>query len=138
MAGGVRGFDPDRLRAAQSRAGLSARQLARELGVTPGGVFSWRTGRARPFPGHLKKLADRLGCSTRFLAPLPPRPRLRDYRERAGLTQPEMAERLGGPTAAVVLVEGGSSWPDDPAWWAEAYGISVRTFTRAWRHAAEP
>jgi transcriptional regulator with XRE-family HTH domain len=138
MAGGVREFDPERLVAAQTRAGLSVRQLAHVVGVSPDVVFRWRRGARRPFPRHLVGLAAALRCRPAALAPLPQRPRLGHYRERAGLTQAEMGGLLGTTANIVLGVEKADLWPDDPAWWAEAYGISVRTFTRAWRHAAGP
>lgn len=133
MAGGVHGFDPERLRAAQGKAGLSVRQLAAALGMTPAVVFTWRSGRARPYPRHLVRLAVALGCKTTYLAPLPDPPRLRHYRERAGLTQAELAQQLEVSPVAVSRVELGLVWPDDPAPWADAYGISLRTFSRVWR-----
>ncbi len=138
MAGGVREFDPERLVAAQARVGLSVRQLAHAVGVSPDVVFRWRRGSRRPFPRHLVALAGVLRCRPAALAPLPRRPRLRHYRERVGLTQAELGARVGTTANIVLGVEKADLWPDDPAWWAEAYGISVRTFTEAWNHATDP
>lgn len=136
MAGGVRGFDPERLLVAQLRAGLTVRGLARDLGVSPDVVFRWRRGSRRPYPRHLVALAEALGCKVSYLAPLPERPHLGHYRERRGLTQGEVGKELGVFSAAVSAVETGVVWPGDPDRWADVYGISVRTLRRSWKSAS--
>lgn len=136
MGGGVRGFDPQRLRAAQERTGLSIRKLAKALGVSRGAVIIWRTGRNTPEPSNLRRLAEVLGCATTDLAPLGRWPSLSDYRERLGLSQHEMGLKVGLHGSAVSMVEHGVRTPADPARWAAAYGLAPEEFSRIWRRAA--
>jgi transcriptional regulator with XRE-family HTH domain len=48
---------PDRIRAARNRAGLSQRQMARALGVTPSAVAQWELGDTTPTHEHLLAIA---------------------------------------------------------------------------------
>lgn len=132
-SGGVRGFDPERMRLARARTGLSYRQLAPIVGVSPTTLFSYETGRAKPRPPKLKALADALNCTTSYLAPLAANASLRDHREHSGLFLREIAAVLGVSEATVLRMEAGTHWPDDPERWAGAYGLTVKGFAEAWR-----
>lgn len=132
-SGGVRGFLPERMRLARARSGLSYRQLAPLVGVSPTTLFSYETGRAKPRPPKLTALAKALGCATTYLAPLPASASLRDHREHAGLYLREVAALLGVSDATVLRMEAGTHWPDDPERWANAYGLTVKGFAEAWR-----
>ena len=47
----------DRIRAARTAAGLTQRQLARALNVSPSAVAQWEAGDTRPKHGHLLAIA---------------------------------------------------------------------------------
>lgn len=55
-----------------SRTGLSRAALARRLGVTPGAVSHWATGRHQPRTAHLVALARLGGVSLESLISVPP------------------------------------------------------------------
>lgn len=133
MAAGVQGFDPSRLASARAKSGLSYRALAALLGVTYSTIVQWEHGANKPRPSYLAPLAEALGCSVHYLAPLPKEPTLADYRERAGLTLEDMAARVDRHLGTVSRIEHGVTWPEDPARWAAAYGLSPAVFRRAWR-----
>ena len=59
---------PARIRAARQHSGLSQRALAHALGVTPGAVGHWETGRTTPSARHLLELAGRIGLDLAGLA----------------------------------------------------------------------
>lgn len=136
--GGVHGFEPERLRLALAKAGLSGRAAAATIGVSSQSVFSWLAGRVVPDPHSLKRLADGLGCKTTYLAPLPARPTLADFRERLGQTQADVAELVGAKGWLVSRVEHGLRWPEDLDEWARVYGVTPQVFARAWRTAPTP
>jgi transcriptional regulator with XRE-family HTH domain len=132
-SGGVRGLSPERMRRARTRAGLSYRQLAALVGVSATTLYRYEAGLVSPRPPRLQALADALGCTTEYLAPLPRRPTLRDHREHAGLLLHDLAERLDVADSTVIRMEDGSHWPDDPERWAAAYGLTIKAFAEAWR-----
>lgn len=133
MATGVQGFDPNRLASARAKTGLSYRALAALLGVTYSTVRQWEHGISKPRPSYLNPLAKTLGCTVHYLAPLPSKPTLIDYRERAGLTLEDVAALVDRHFGTVSRIEHGVTWPEEPARWAEAYGLSPAVFRSAWR-----
>jgi transcriptional regulator with XRE-family HTH domain len=52
-----------RLRAERMRAGLSLRELARRLGLTPSAVSQFETGKSKPSVGTLFEIVELLGVS---------------------------------------------------------------------------
>lgn len=86
--------------------GLTQRTLARRLGVREETVHLWERDRTRPLARHF-------GCLVRFLGFDPESPglsmaeRLRAARRRTGLTQAELAHRLGLDEGTVVDREAG-------------------------------
>jgi Zn-dependent peptidase ImmA (M78 family)/transcriptional regulator with XRE-family HTH domain len=64
---------PDLLRWARARAGVSAEQLAKAIGVKPETIMSWESGAARPTFRQAEKLAKRLYVPFAYLF-LPARP----------------------------------------------------------------
>lgn len=125
---------------ARAKADLSYRQLSTRMAeidpqtkVSATTLFTYETGRARPRPPKLKALADALGCETTYLAPLPRRPSLRDYREHSGLFLRDIAAQLDVAESTVMAMERGTHWPDEPDRWAEAYSLTVKAFAEAWR-----
>lgn len=83
---GVAGFDPDALRATRQRLGVSQARLAKAIGVRPGAVNSWETGRHLPIPRRIIQLADALGVDPTDLTRQTPQPTLRELRQAAGLS----------------------------------------------------
>lgn len=57
-----------RLREAREEAGLSQREVARQLGIAPSTVSRWERGEARPRSDALPRLAEVLGVSVEWLA----------------------------------------------------------------------
>lgn len=56
------------LRRAREDSGLSQREVARALGLTPSAVWQWEDGRAAPQPATLAKLELLLGLQPNSLA----------------------------------------------------------------------
>jgi transcriptional regulator with XRE-family HTH domain len=56
-----------RIRLARQRAGLSAAELARKLGVSRGAVSQWETDIAAPADRNLRNMARLLGVATEWL-----------------------------------------------------------------------
>lgn len=51
----------DRLRAARREAGLTQREVARQLGIAAASVAQWEIGRSRPDIARLARLAELYG-----------------------------------------------------------------------------
>ncbi len=115
MARGTRNFDPAALRRLRQARGLTQEQLAKALGVSRTYVIYWErprvdpnTGRlvaTQPEPATLVALADLLEVEPHELTTVDPQQAtLADLRTWAGLTQRQLAERVGaaGPTIASI------------------------------------
>ena len=50
------GVSPAAVRALRARLGMTREQFARYLGVSPGSIFLWESGRARPRAANLARL----------------------------------------------------------------------------------
>jgi len=57
-AGASEGFDPERFRAWRSERGLSRKALANELGVSPGSIYQWESGKSQPRSSTLEKMRE--------------------------------------------------------------------------------
>ncbi len=136
MAGGVDGFDPEHLKIARLRAGLSSRQLSKEIGVAATTALYYEHGTARPRPSQLKRLAEVLDVPVTYLAPLPLAPTLRDLRDREGLSIHDIAATLGIGYDVVWRMEHGLRWPENERQWAAAYHLTLREFAEAWRNSS--
>lgn len=55
------------MRAERARRGLSAKELARELGVSSNQIFRWELGEQEPSASNLLALANFYGCSPEYL-----------------------------------------------------------------------
>ena len=55
------GVSPAAVRALRSRHGMTREQFARYLGVSPGSIFLWESGRARPRAASLARLRKAQG-----------------------------------------------------------------------------
>ena len=52
----------NKFKAARLKAGLSAYEAARRLGVTHPALYMWETGRSKPNAENLLKIAALYGC----------------------------------------------------------------------------
>ena len=59
------GMKPAAVRALRARMGMTREQFARQLGVSPGSIFLWESGRARPRPASLARLRKATASRTR-------------------------------------------------------------------------
>jgi transcriptional regulator with XRE-family HTH domain len=132
---GVAGWRPDRLVEARVEARLSQATLGRLVGVSETTVAAWERGRAAPTAHHLASIADAVKASPSYLAPLPANPGLSDLRQRAGLSQVDVAAVLGVSSGSVGYVDAGRWWPSNAAQWAETYAVSLAAFRAAWEHS---
>jgi DNA-binding transcriptional regulator YiaG len=53
-----RGAAPDAIRALRARLGMTRKQFSRALGVSPGAIFLWETGRSVPRRSSLARLKE--------------------------------------------------------------------------------
>ena len=86
-----------------SQSGLTGKEIAGRLGVTPAQVSALRNGKRSPSPSALKRIVEVLGGSVVDYLALPDQERwgLRHFRLAAGLTQLEVSQELGVSPAAV-------------------------------------
>src|SRR5260370_1193960 len=128
MRGPAIGFDPERLRQARARAGLTQADVAERLGLrTATAITNWETGRRVPAVGSLRELARVLQVDPLTLiaeATADPAERtLRDLRARKGLRQMGVAGLLdqllpaGRGRRCARIGAGGPGWAGLPAGW---------------------
>jgi transcriptional regulator with XRE-family HTH domain len=131
------------LRPLRHRAGIPAMQLAEHAGVPVSTIYNWEAGRARvpvdrlgPLATALRLEEDRLRA---LLAgpppaplPAPPVPPLRRLRHHAGLTQLQVAARLGVSRRLLGRWERGGRPPLAALrGLAATYGVGVAVVARA-------
>jgi transcriptional regulator with XRE-family HTH domain len=96
----------DHIRRKRLDLGQGQRILARRLGVREETVHLWETGRAIPLPRHYGRIVRFLGydpgSAASSLGEL-----VLSTRRRRGLTQTELAARLGADEGTVVDLESG-------------------------------
>ncbi|MEK4243691.1 helix-turn-helix transcriptional regulator [Janibacter sp. FSL W8-0316] len=127
-------LNPERLRAARVRAGLTQAELARVIGVAGGErVSRWELGTSTPSTAMRARLAKALGIDLEELLPSQGPADLRRLRAEAGLTVAELAERGGLARGTIKRWEAGSAQrvraPLDAV--AAALGVSVDTLRQA-------
>ena len=98
-------FRADALRESRIRAGLSQEAVAKLVGVSAWTYRQWETGRATPLAGRLMRLAASVGGDVADLVGAPHT--LADYRILAGLSQADLAARIGVSRATVAGWEQG-------------------------------
>ncbi|MFV0307598.1 MAG: helix-turn-helix transcriptional regulator [Desertimonas sp.] len=135
-------FDHQLLRRARRAAGLNQADLARQVGVKQASVSDWERGRRSPRPTRIKKIAAVLGIDPAQLvdqsAALKEGLVLRQYRERVGLSQANLAARLQLHPASISNFESGRYWPKPyAAAWARQLGITQREFRAAWERGRD-
>ena len=55
------------MKAERARAGLSAEEVAKQIGVNRNSVFRWESGEAEPTAENLEKLVQLYGCTIEYL-----------------------------------------------------------------------
>jgi transcriptional regulator with XRE-family HTH domain len=133
----VASYDGARARALRLAAQLGIEDLAVAAGVSPNTVRSAETGTHQPRPRVAYAIARALGVPVHELLPPGPAPTLRDVRCRLGLTQAEMAARLGVARQMVSQVERGVSGVRSLSSWATAYGLTPAQWARAHQAARD-
>ncbi|MFD0409956.1 helix-turn-helix domain-containing protein [Kitasatospora sp. NPDC127116] len=125
------------MRTLRQAAGLSRAQLALIAGVSPETVRNAETGSRSPSARVVRALARALGVPVGELMPPQGAPTLRVLRQRTGLTQRQTAEVIGVSAGMVSKVEAGMYGVRSVARWASAYGVGVKTWTKAWKAGRE-
>ncbi|PWK84576.1 transcriptional regulator with XRE-family HTH domain [Lentzea atacamensis] len=149
----LRGVDPARLTARRVELGLTCKELAAQVGVSPRMIFFYEEGRHTPTPLRLERLAAALDCETDVLTGTARgQETLVDLRYAAGLTLERVAELLRTSSAGrelrvtaskvSALEKGrpvrGRRWLDPDMTGqlvgplAKAYGVPVRMIVDAW------
>ena len=125
----LRGFAPAALKKARKKKKLSIGELGRLAEVSPGAVLTWETGKSTPQADSLKRAVTVLGIAMEDVVKIKPDQRyLGDLRIFAGLTQPQLAAKIGISTTALATVERGHSrLKEDVAQrMAEEFGLPVQ------------
>jgi transcriptional regulator with XRE-family HTH domain len=133
--GRLRGFDPERLRAARTESGMTQEQLAIRAGVARSAITAWEAGKNAPDPRRARAIAELLGIKIADLSELEePDVRPADYRAWAGLTREGLSEVTGIGVAALAEIERYLRRPSpeiiETA--AAALGIDGATYATAW------
>ncbi|WP_369524620.1 helix-turn-helix transcriptional regulator [Streptomyces agglomeratus] len=123
-------YDGARARALRLESGVCVEDLATAAGVSPNTVRNAESGRHQPHPRVARALARALGIPLHEIAPGGPALTLRDVRGRLGLTQAEMAARIGVVRQMVSQVERGVTSVRSPQTWASAYGLTPTQWRR--------
>jgi DNA-binding transcriptional regulator YiaG len=84
------GVSPAAIRALRARMGMTRERFARHLGVSPGSIFLWETGRARPRAASAARLRLATGRS-----PGPGRPRKKRAAGRGAANRPRRRAARG-------------------------------------------
>lgn len=129
---GIQQFRGDLLRAKREDRGWSRDQLAVVAGITPATARKAEEGAGRPSPRVVRALAAALSVSVDELAPVEGPLSLRELRARTGLTQKDVAKKVGVSTGMVSKVERGRHGVKEPGKWAVAYGVSRDRWADAW------
>lgn len=124
-------YDGARARALRLQAGICIEDLATAAGVSPNTVRSAESGIHQPRPRVADAIARALGVPLSELIRPGQNLTLRDVRWRLGLTQVQMAARLGVVRQRVSQVERGVSGVRSVAAWAAAYGLTPAQWVSA-------
>ncbi|ONI48498.1 helix-turn-helix domain-containing protein [Streptomyces sp. IB2014 011-1] len=134
---GISQFLAGQLRAQREARGWSCDQLAVVAGINAATVRTAEGGTSRPSPRVVQALAAALGVPVEQLAPFEGVLTLRELRARRGLTQRDVAARVGVSTGMVSKVERGIHGVKEPGTWAASYGVSRTSWTEAWEAGRE-
>lgn len=134
----LRGFDPERLASERSAAGMTVGDLARLAGVGPSAIYNWESGYRTPQPDSLARVAAALDLTVEEFVRIPPDERtLVDLRVLAGLTQPQLAARIGVSTQMLGMIERAERALDDEraAALAHELGVSLKAVRAGFERA---
>ncbi|MEU3475887.1 helix-turn-helix transcriptional regulator [Rhodococcus sp. NPDC006774] len=137
----LRGFRPERLIEIRKAQGFSSRgELARQVGVSASAVAKWESGQATPGVDTLARVAAVLSVSMATFIDIPSdQLYLGDLRALAGLTQPQLAARIGFSSATVADLERGHATLSDDhvARLIDVLGTDEHTVRAAYRRVRE-
>ncbi|MFD5588813.1 helix-turn-helix transcriptional regulator [Streptomyces sp. NPDC127063] len=124
-------YDGARARSLRLQAGVSVEDLATAAGVSPNTVRSAESGTHQPRPRVANAIARALGVPLSELFQPNQRLTLRDVRWHLGLTQAQMAARIGVVRQRISQVERGVAGVRSVAAWAAAYGLTAAQWVSA-------
>ncbi|MFI2764913.1 helix-turn-helix domain-containing protein [Streptomyces echinatus] len=124
-------FDGARARTLRLEARIGIDDLAVAAGISPNTVRYAESGIHQPRPRVANAIAKALGVTLAELAPCGPPLTLRDVRRRLGLTQAQMAARIGVVRQMVSQVERGVTGVRSPSTWAAAYRLTPSQWSSA-------
>lgn len=139
---GVAGFSGSTARRSRLSAGMTADQLAIQIGVAEQTILRWERREAYPTAHHLRALAAALDLDIADLLPRSSavvQPSLRDLRHLRGLTIRGVAESSNISASALVRLERGVSSlrMTTATTLAKVYGATVPTVQRAHKTSQE-
>jgi transcriptional regulator with XRE-family HTH domain len=106
----LRGFSREAFVEQRDKAKCSRADLARLADISVGAVFAWETGTATPQVDTLLKVAEALSVPIGTFIDLDENDRyLGDLRVLAGLTQPQLAQKVGMSTTSLGTLERGEA-----------------------------
>ncbi|MGV9277736.1 helix-turn-helix domain-containing protein [Streptomyces griseosporeus] len=126
-------FDGARARALRLKIGVGIEALAVAAGISPNTLRWAEQGRHQPGPRVQRSIARALGVPLDKIRTRTPLRTLRDRRRHLGLTQAQMAARIGVVRQMVSQVERGVTGVASPEAWAAAYELTPDQWTRAQR-----
>ena len=124
-------YDGARARTLRLEAGICVEDLATAAGVSPNTVRSAESGTHQPRPRVADAIARALGVPFGELLRTGPLLTLREVRWRLGLTQAQMAARIGVTRQRVSQIERGVAGVRSVAVWAAAYGLTATQWLSA-------
>jgi len=130
-------YDGVRARALRVESGIHVEELAAAAGVSPNTIRHSEDGTYQPQPRTARAIAQALGVHLHELAPPGPDLTLRELRRSRGLTQDDVAARIGVVRQLVSQVERGVRGVHTPLAWADAYGLTPVEWDRAHRTARD-
>ncbi|KZM71610.1 hypothetical protein AWN90_02480 [Nocardia terpenica] len=105
---------------------MTVGDLARMSGVGPSAIYNWESGYRTPQPDSIARVASALGLTIEEFVRIPLGERtLVDLRVMAGLTQPQLAMRIGLSTQMLGMIERAERALDDERATALAHELGV-------------
>jgi len=133
--GRLRGFRPERLRAAREASGLTQELLAIHAGISRSSIGSWEAARAAPDPRSAVQVADTLGLQVQQLTDIAIEDaEPADFRIWKGLTRLMVEQACGVTEQSLGQVERFSSrpGPDTVQRLARLFGVERDVYVAAW------
>lgn len=116
----------EKIRKTRIEKGLTQKQLADRMGVTQSHVWQYENGLVKPSDKQIKKFSDALGISVNELlsaeesnktenksSTMTVGERIREIRQKAGLTQKQLADRMGVTPSHIGQYERGLRKPSN-------------------------